>query len=63
MIRNALKDGMALAPKYGGVNPFKYGIAGSTDSHNGTPETPAKTPAGARAPTTAPSPAASTAST
>lgn len=37
MVRNALKDGMALAPKYGGVNPFKYGLVGSTDSHNGTP--------------------------
>ncbi|MCE9625838.1 MAG: DUF3604 domain-containing protein [Deltaproteobacteria bacterium] len=37
MLRNALKDGMALAPKFGGINPFKYGIVGSTDSHNGTP--------------------------
>lgn len=37
MIRNALKDGMALAPTLAGVNPFKYGIVGATDSHNGTP--------------------------
>lgn len=37
MVRNALKDGMALAPQFGGVNPFKYGIVGATDSHNGTP--------------------------
>ena len=37
MVRNALKDGMALAPQFGGVNPFKYGIIGSTDSHNSTP--------------------------
>jgi hypothetical protein len=37
MIRNVLKDGMALAPTYGGVNPFKLGIIGGTDSHNGDP--------------------------
>lgn len=37
MVRNALKDGMALAPQYGGVNPFKYGIVAGTDSHNGAP--------------------------
>lgn len=37
MVRNALKDGMALAPQYGGINPFKYGFVGSTDTHNGTP--------------------------
>jgi len=37
MVRNALKDGMALAPRFGGVNPFKYGFVGATDSHNGTP--------------------------
>lgn len=37
MVRNALKDGMALAPQFGGVNPFKYGFVGATDSHNGTP--------------------------
>jgi len=37
MVRNALKDGMALAPDLEGVNPFKYGLIGSTDSHNGDP--------------------------
>lgn len=37
MLRNALKDGMALAPQYDGVNPFKFGFVGATDSHNGTP--------------------------
>jgi hypothetical protein len=42
MLRNALKDGMALAPRYGGVNPFKYGIIGATDSHNGTPSNTAE---------------------
>ena len=36
-VRNVLKDGLALAPKYGGTNPFKYGLIGSTDSHNGDP--------------------------
>jgi hypothetical protein len=37
MIRNALKDGMALSSKFDGINPFKYGLVGSTDTHNGTP--------------------------
>lgn len=37
MVRNALKDGMALAPELDGINPFKYGIIASTDSHNGDP--------------------------
>jgi hypothetical protein len=36
-VRNVLKDGLALAPKYEGINPFKYGLIGSTDSHNGDP--------------------------
>ncbi len=42
MVRNALKDGLKLAPQYGGVNPFKYGIIGATDSHNGTPSNTAE---------------------
>ncbi|HLE24431.1 MAG TPA: DUF3604 domain-containing protein [Thermodesulfobacteriota bacterium] len=37
MVRNALKDGMALAPNFDGINPFKYGLIGSTDDHNGAP--------------------------
>ncbi|MEJ8570275.1 DUF3604 domain-containing protein [Microbaculum marinum] len=37
MVRNALKDGMALAEGLGGTNPFKYGLIASTDSHNGDP--------------------------
>jgi len=37
MFRNALKDGMALAPDFGGINPFKYGIISGTDDHNATP--------------------------
>ncbi|WP_035486515.1 DUF3604 domain-containing protein [Geminicoccus roseus] len=36
-VRNVLKDGLALAPSYEGTNPFKYGLIGSTDSHNGDP--------------------------
>jgi hypothetical protein len=36
-VRNVLKDGLALAPKYEGTNPFKYGLIGSTDSHNADP--------------------------
>ena len=44
VVRNALKDGMVLASEFGGVNPFKYGIVGSTDTHNGTPgNTPEET--------------------
>lgn len=35
-IRNALKDGLLLDDKLG-VNPFKFGFIGSTDTHNGTP--------------------------
>jgi hypothetical protein len=37
MIRNVLKDGLALAPGLDGVNPFKLGMIGGTDSHNGDP--------------------------
>ncbi len=33
-VRNGLKDGLAYE-KYLGVNPFKYGIIASTDTHNG----------------------------
>ncbi|MDX1692292.1 MAG: DUF3604 domain-containing protein [Ketobacteraceae bacterium] len=35
-IRTALKDGLALEEKFG-VNPFKYGMVASTDTHLGTP--------------------------
>ncbi len=35
-IRNALKNGLIMADRYG-VNPFKYGFIGSTDTHNGIP--------------------------
>lgn len=37
-IRNVLKDGLALERRLG-VNPFKVGLVGSTDTHNGTPGT------------------------
>ena len=37
MIRNVLKDGMVLAQHLNGINPFKYGFIGGTDSHNGDP--------------------------
>jgi hypothetical protein len=33
--RNVLKDGLALEQELG-VNPFKFGMAGSTDTHNAT---------------------------
>jgi hypothetical protein len=35
-VRNTLKDGLAFEQRLG-VNPFKLGIIGSTDTHNGTP--------------------------
>ena len=34
--RNALKDGLRIAEAIG-VNPYKFGVIGSTDTHNGTP--------------------------
>jgi hypothetical protein len=36
MVRNALKDGLALEQK-AGTNPFKMGFIGSTDTHSATP--------------------------
>jgi hypothetical protein len=33
-VRQALKDGLKLEQQLG-VNPFKYGLAGGTDTHNG----------------------------
>jgi len=36
MVRNALKDGLALGDK-NGINPFKMGFIGSTDTHSATP--------------------------
>jgi len=36
MVRNVLKDGLALGREYG-VNPFKMGFIGSTDTHSATP--------------------------
>jgi len=35
-VRDALKEGLALQESLG-VNPFKYGMIGSTDTHLGTP--------------------------
>ncbi|MBT4520915.1 MAG: DUF3604 domain-containing protein [Halieaceae bacterium] len=35
-VRNALKDGLALEHKTG-INPFKMGFIGSTDTHSATP--------------------------
>ena len=35
-VRNGLKQGL-LEEARTGVNPFRYGFVGSTDSHNGTP--------------------------
>jgi len=36
MVRNALKDGLALE-KISGINTFKMGFIGSTDTHSATP--------------------------
>jgi len=36
MARNTLKDGLALE-QTSGINPFKFGFIGSTDSHSATP--------------------------
>ena len=36
MVRNALKDGLALG-RDGGTNPFQMGFIGSTDTHSATP--------------------------
>ena len=36
MVRNTLKDGLALEQKTG-FNPFKLGLIGSTDTHSATP--------------------------
>ncbi|MCG8669162.1 MAG: DUF3604 domain-containing protein [Pseudomonadales bacterium] len=35
-VRTALKDGLKLEDRYG-INPFKYGVIASTDTHLGTP--------------------------
>jgi hypothetical protein len=35
MVRNALKDGLALGQKTG-MNPFQFGFIGSTDTHSAT---------------------------
>ncbi len=35
-VRNVLKDGLAIGDDLG-VNPFKLGLVGGTDNHNGTP--------------------------
>lgn len=35
-VRNGLKKGLLVAAERG-VNPFKHGIVGATDNHNGTP--------------------------
>jgi hypothetical protein len=34
-VRDALGRGLIIAPRAGGVNPFKYGIVGASDYHNG----------------------------
>lgn len=36
MARNVLKDGLALGQR-SGINPFKFGFIGSTDTHSATP--------------------------
>lgn len=34
-VRDALGRGLAIAKRTNGVNPFKYGVVGATDFHNG----------------------------
>ncbi len=36
-IRAALVDGLRMRPLLNGINPYKLGFVGATDSHNGTP--------------------------
>ena len=36
LVRNALKDGLAFEETLG-VNPFRFGFVGSTDTHDATP--------------------------
>jgi hypothetical protein len=36
LVRNVLKDGLALERQFG-TNPFRLGVIGSTDTHAGTP--------------------------
>lgn len=35
-VRNAMKEGLVQQDRLG-INPFRYGFVGSTDTHNGTP--------------------------
>jgi hypothetical protein len=42
LVRNALKDGLALEQKLG-VNPFRLGFVGSTDNHDGAAGSVAET--------------------
>jgi hypothetical protein len=37
MIRNVLKDGLALGQREDGINPFRMGFIGSTDTHSAVP--------------------------
>ena len=34
-VRDALGRGLEIAPRAGGVNPYKYGVVGASDFHNG----------------------------
>src|SRR5262249_16982227 len=37
-VRDALGRGMEIARRVGGINPFKYGFVGGSDSHSGLSE-------------------------
>jgi hypothetical protein len=37
MVRDTLVQGLSLQAQYQGVNPYKLGLVGSSDSHNGDP--------------------------
>jgi hypothetical protein len=37
MVRDALVEGLRLRPQFQGVNPYKLGLVGGSDTHNGDP--------------------------
>jgi hypothetical protein len=37
LVRDVLVEGLRIAGQYQGVNPYKLGLVGSTDTHNGDP--------------------------
>src|SRR5207237_1655428 len=37
MVRDTLVEGLRLRPQHQGVNPYKLGLVGASDTHNGDP--------------------------